>query len=127
MKKRFSTGGKDSPGPATAKPINSYGKQVLGTKKSNPSYGWGNPEAAQGESPSDSAQQNRGWPDYSAAEWGSGCWQSRRAGSAAVQARPLATTDVLHSCAASAHRQGCKDLQWKVFMKESIKIPLRIL
>jgi len=36
-----STGGKDSPGPMTAKPINAYGTQVLGTKKSNPSYSWG--------------------------------------------------------------------------------------
>lgn len=36
-----STGGKDSPGPGTSKPINAHGKQVLGTKKTNPSYSWG--------------------------------------------------------------------------------------
>ena len=36
-----STCGLDSPGPGTAKPVNSYGKQVLGTKKSNPSFSWG--------------------------------------------------------------------------------------
>lgn len=36
-----STGGKDSPGPATARPVNAYGRQILATKKSNPSWGWG--------------------------------------------------------------------------------------